>query len=148
MMKPVQSYILTLCILLALFCASSCTKESTKSVSESNKNVIGTWKISGVTRNGVDITSFFDFTPFSIEFKDNGTYVINNQVPFVVSKNGSWSLDDPTHPLRISFSQAGSAETFTNEFNYPVVGESRRIILTGSPGCSLNTYQYSLVEVK
>lgn len=147
-MKSVQSYILTLCIIFLLFFINSCTKESTKSPSEPDKNIMGTWKISGVMRNGVDITSFFDFTSFSIEFKENGTYVINNPVPFVVSKNGSWSLDDPMHPLRISFSQSGSAETFTNEFNYPVVGESRRIILTGSPGCSLNTYQYSLVEIK
>ena len=147
-MKLKQSYILMLCTLLALVFTNFSSKESTGSVPEGNKNVVGRWKIAAVTRNGVDITSFFDFAAFSIEFKENGTYVISNRVPFVVSKNGSWSLDDPTHPLRISFSQEGSAETFTNEFNYPVVGESRRIILTGSPGCNLNTYQYSLVAIK
>ncbi|WP_346238362.1 DUF5004 domain-containing protein [Niabella insulamsoli] len=126
----------------------SCTKETTRAIPEAAKNIAGSWKIVSVSRNGVDITNFFDFTGFNIEFRQDGSYTINNPVPFIVSQNGSWSLDDPTHPLRISFTQANTSQTIINEFNYPVVGGARQIILTGSPGCTANTYQYALEAVK
>lgn len=147
-MKHLQSYTLMLGVLILGLGTNSCVKESTGAVAETAKNVVGTWKITSVMRNGVDITSFFDFTQFNIQFKEDGTYLLSHPVPFVVSENGAWSLDDPTHPLRISFVQNGSAEVFNNEFNYPVVDGNRRIILTGAPGCRSNTYQYALMEVK
>lgn len=130
---------------LLILVTNSCKRENTTIYSEANKNVVGTWKITAVTRNGVDITNYFDFSAFNITFNEDGSYVITNPVPFVVSKNGKWVLDDLTHPLHISFTQNGNALTFTNEFNYPVVSGVRRIILTGSPGCVKNTYQYALV---
>lgn len=124
----------------------SCKKENTTLLSESKKNIAGIWKISSVLRNGVDITNDFDFTGFTINFKDDGSYAIAKLVPFVVAKNGSWSLDDPTNPLHISFHPDGSTDLFVNEFKYPIRDGIRTIVLTGSPGCNKNTYQYTLVN--
>ncbi|ANH83061.1 hypothetical protein A8C56_20585 [Niabella ginsenosidivorans] len=144
-MKPVKIFFLIVGFTLFSVGINSCKKEQTKIHPEASKNIVGTWKIASVIRNGVDITPYFDFAPFSIEFKEDGSYIVNNQAPFVISKNGTWSLDDPTHPLHISFRQEGASQTFTNEFDYPVVEGARRIVLRGAPGCTSNTYQYSLV---
>ncbi|HEX7756674.1 MAG TPA: DUF5004 domain-containing protein [Niabella sp.] len=147
-MKSVKIVALLIGLTLLSVVINSCKKEQTKINPEAGKNIVGTWKIVNVTRNGVDITPYFDFTPFSIEFKEDGSYVVNNQAPFVISKNGTWSLDDPTHPLHISFMQEGASETFINEFDYPVVEGVRRIVLRGAPGCTSNTYQYSLIAAQ
>ncbi|MBZ4191363.1 DUF5004 domain-containing protein [Niabella beijingensis] len=147
-MRSAKSLFFKMSLILVFFFINSCKKEQTAIYPEAGKNVVGTWKIASVVRNGVDITEHFDFTPFSIRFNEDGTYTMENQVPFVVFKNGTWSLDDVAHPLHISFVQNGSSETFTNEFDYPVVNGVRRIILKGAPGCVTNTYQYSLEAVQ
>ncbi len=139
---------LVVLLLMVLLMNFSCNKESSKIYPEAVKDIAGTWKIASVTRNGVDITNNYDFSAFTIKFNGDGSYELSNLIPFVVLKNGSWQLDDPTHPLHISFTQRGASGVFTNEFNYPVVNGVRRIILTGSPGCSKNTYQYALVAVQ
>jgi|GEM_PF-1953149 len=146
-MRFAKSFFLT-SLISASFLINSCKKEQTGVNAEAVKTIAGTWKIAGVVRNGVDITAHFDFTRFSIRFNENGTYTMEHQVPFVVLKDGTWSLDDAAHPLHISFVQNGSSETFTNEFDYPVVNGVRRIILKGSPGCATNTYQYALEAVQ
>jgi len=134
--------------LLLLLLVNSCQKESTKINTEAPKDIVGTWKIASVTRNGVDITNFFDFSAFKIQFKDDGSYIVGHEAPFVIAKDGTWSLDDGAHPLRLSFVQQGGSQTFVNEFEYPVVEGARRIILKGSPGCTMNTYQYALVAAE
>ena len=137
----------SLAVLLVLM-INSCQKESTSINPEAKKSITGSWKIASVTRNGVDITSYFDFTAFEIQFKEDGNYIVGDQAPFIIAKNGTWSLDDDTHPLRISFTQQGESKAILNEFEYPVVEGVRRIILKGSPGCRSNVYQYALVEIK
>ena len=138
---------ISLAVLLVLM-VNSCQKESTRINSEAKKNITGSWKIAAVTRNGVDITNYFDFTGFEIQFKEDGSYTVGNQAPFIIAKNGTWSLDNDTHPLRISFTQQGESKAISNEFDYPVVEGVRRIILKGSPGCRSNVYQYSLVATE
>ncbi len=134
--------------LLLLLLVNSCQKENTKVNAEAPKDITGSWKIVSVTRNGVDITNYFDFSSFRIQFKEDGSYIIGHEVPFVVAKDGTWSLDDGAYPLRISFVQQGGSQAFVNEFEYPVVEGMRRIILKGSPGCTKNTYQYALTAAE
>ncbi|MFT3903011.1 MAG: DUF5004 domain-containing protein [Niabella sp.] len=147
-MRVLKSFFIFIALVWVSFAISSCKKEQTNINPEAVKNVVGVWKIASVIRNGVEITQNFDFSAFLIEFKEDGTYTVKNKVPFIISKNGTWALDDGTHPLHISFIQEGASQTLTNEFDYPVVEGVRRIVLRGSPGCASNTYQYSLVAAE
>jgi hypothetical protein len=94
------------------------------------------------TRNGTDITNRFDFSHFRINFSDS-TYTIDSLVPFIVSKRGKWAFDDPTYPFNISFTATDSAAK-SSPLLYPVTAGQRNVILTFSPGCALNSYQYTL----
>ncbi|HMR83273.1 MAG TPA: DUF5004 domain-containing protein [Niabella sp.] len=134
--------------LLLLLLVNACQKENTRINAEAAKDIVGTWKIASVTRNGVDITDYFDFSAFRIQFKGDGSYIVGHEAPFVIAKDGTWTLDDGAYPLRISFIQQGGSQAFVNEFEYPVVEGVRRIILKGSPGCNRNTYQYALVAAE
>lgn len=108
---------------------------------ESVKNLNGKWRITHVTRNGADLTARFDFTKFRLTFTDSA-YTIDNQVPFVVNKNGFWSLDDPQYPFNIKFVPKDSTSKNLG-FLYPIVNGRRNILMTFSPGCSKNSYQYT-----
>jgi hypothetical protein len=96
-------------------------------------------------RNGTDLTARFDFSAFRLKFTDS-TYTIENAVPFIVSKNGKWSFDDPLYPFKISFTPQNDTEKQT-DILFPVVKGVRNIIISFSPGCKLNTYQYTLEKV-
>lgn len=112
---------------------------------ESVKSLNGTWKIVDAVRNGTDLTSRFDFSHFKITFSDS-SYAIDSLVPFVVSQNGKYHLDDPGYPFKIYFeTQNDSAKEL--DLEYPIVNGARNIILTFSPGCSSNTYTYTLQKV-
>jgi len=93
-------------------------------------------------RNGTDLTNRFDFSRFRISFSDS-SYTITNLVPFLVSKNGHWNFDDPGYPAQVFFRAEGGASA-TSTVNYPVVKGVRNIILSFSPGCTSNTYTYTL----
>lgn len=147
-MIPAKNFISVIMVLFLFAVTNSCQKENTRIIPEAKKDIVGTWKLASVTRNGVDVTNNFDFSTFTLEFKQDGSYVVGNQAPFIISKNGTWSFDDATHPLHISFMQTGNPQPFKNEFDYPVVEGVRRIVLTGSPGCSSNKYQYSFIAVQ
>lgn len=130
--------------LLALCSAGlwACKPERLVIPREPIKEVSGTWQIIKATRNGTDLTSRFDFSQFKITFTDS-SYTIDGLAPFIVSKNGKWSFDDPTYPFTISFTATDSSAK-TSPLLYPVVGGQRNIIVTFSPGCNLNSYQYTL----
>ncbi|MEV4886776.1 DUF5004 domain-containing protein [Chitinophaga ginsengisegetis] len=113
-------------------------------VPEPVKDIAGEWRIVKAVRNGVDITTLTDFTKFRIRFTTDLQYTIENPLPFVVSKNGSYALDDPKYPFRISFSQTGISNPVSTTFTYPVVNGKRNINFTFSPGCAANTYDYTL----
>jgi hypothetical protein len=110
--------------------------------SEPAKNLSGSWQIIKATRNGTDLTTRFDFTTFRIHFTDS-SYTIDSLVPFIVNRNGKWSFDDPQYPFTLSF-KATDSSAKTSPLQYPVTGGQRNLIITFSPGCSLNSYQYTL----
>lgn len=137
-------------ILILLFPLSiamySCKTEHIAVPNEPVKTLKGSWQIIAATRNGEDMIARFDFSQFRINFTDS-TYTINNLVPFIVSKNGKWAFDDPVYPFSISLTATDSTSKIS-AISYPVVNGVRNLILTLSPGCSLNTYQYTLQMVK
>lgn len=141
MMKS-RFHICLLMPILVLF-INSCHRNEIL-VPEPVKDIAGEWRIVKAVRNGVDITTLTDFTKFRIRFTTDLQYTIENPLPFVVSKNGSYALDDPKYPFRISFSQTGISNPVSTTFTYPVVNGKRNINFTFSPGCAANTYDYTL----
>lgn len=129
--------------ILCLYLLAACKTEEI-AVPESVKNIEGSWRISKATRNGTDLTNIIDFTKFRLHFEQDNTYTIDNLLPFIVSKKGTWSLNDPQYPFSIAFRQEGADSTVTTKFDYPVTGGKRIINLIFSPGCVNNTYQYTL----
>jgi hypothetical protein len=135
--------IITVCLLGLIFFA--CKKEQIAKVNEPVKDISGSWKIIKATRNGTDLTDRFAFGDFRIKFSDSA-YTITNPVPFISSKDGTWRFDDPVYPFQITFAAPG--ESKTSAFLYPVVNGVRNIVISFSPGCKLNTYQYTLQKDK
>jgi hypothetical protein len=123
----------------------SCKVEHATPPNEPVKNIAGTWGITDVTRNGTDLTSGFDFSQFRIVFTDS-TYTIDSLVPFIVTHNGKWAFNDPQYPFTLIFTPTDSPGVST-PFLFPVANGVRNIVLTFSPGCPSNTYQYTLQKV-
>lgn len=129
---------------LIAFCAS-CKTEAIITV-ESAKEIAGNWRVTQASRNGTDITEKFDFSGFSITFNEDGTYRLQQPLPFIVSESGSFALDDPQYPFQISFTAANSDGAVSSSFEYPIVAGRRNLLLTFSPGCGSNTYRYTLIR--
>lgn len=136
--------LLTILLLLTLLIGFSCKKENTATPPEPVKELNGNWKIVKALRNGTDLTARFNFADFRINFSDSA-YTITNPVPFIVSKSGTWSFDDPVYPFKMSF-KTQSAAPVTSTIQYPVVNGVRNIVITFSPGCTSNAYQYTLQQ--
>lgn len=137
--------IISISVLIFVLIGFSCKKENTTIPPEPQKTINGSWKIIKALRNGTDFTTRFDFSAFRINFTDS-TYTVENMVPFIVSKNGKWKFDDPVYPFKISFAVQNDAEKSSGML-YPVVDGVRNIVISFSPGCTLNTYQYTLQKV-
>ncbi|PWV49113.1 DUF5004 domain-containing protein [Chitinophaga sp. S165] len=135
-----------ICVLILLMIISAC-KQQEIAVPEQVKDLSGEWRIVKAVRNGVDITTLTDFTQFRLSFNKENQYSIEHPLPFVVNKNGSYALDDPKYPLRITFSQTGTDAPVSSSFAYPVVAGKRNLVFTFSPGCTSNTYLYTLEKV-
>ena len=131
--------------LIILIACIACKPERMAIPSEPAKDINGSWQIVKATRNGTDLTTRFNFSLFRIHFTDS-TYTIDSLVPFIVSKSGRWAFDDPHYPFSLSFTATDSAAK-TSSLLYPVVGGQRNIIITFSPGCTTNAYQYTLQKV-
>jgi hypothetical protein len=132
-------------IFLPILCSLvffACKPEMLIVPSEPAKDLSGNWQIIKATRNGTDLTMRYDFSRFRIHFTDS-TYTIDSLVPFIVDRNGKWAFDDPTYPFKLSF-QATDSSAKTSPLLFPVTGGQRNLIITFSPGCSSNTYQYTL----
>ena len=115
-------------------------------VSEATKDLSGTWKISTATRNGTDITAVVDFSQFALHLNTDGTYTLENYLPFVARHDGTWSIDDPKYPFKLFFTEAGSQDTTHVEMNYPIQNGARELLIKLSPGCGSNTYTYTMVR--
>jgi|SRR5690606_3324173 len=129
--------------LLAFF--ASCKTEAIVTV-ESAKEIAGNWRILQASRNGTDITEKFDFSGFRITFNEDGTYRLQQPLPFIVAGNGSFALDDPQYPFQISFTEADGDGVVSSSFEYPIVSGRRHLLLTFSPGCEANSYRYTLIR--
>jgi len=124
----------------AIIFMASCKAEQIVPGKEPVKDVSGSWKVIKATRNGTDITAIADFTQFRLNFA-NGKYTLANKLPFLVTQNGAYSLDDPKYPFQITFTPDGGNAVAT-AFNFPIVNGNRQLSLTFSPGCPNNTYVY------
>ena len=124
----------------------SCSTIDAYDVDESVKDISGVWKLQMVSRNGIDITESMDFSQFTLNLNNDGTYTIDNYLPFVVKENGIWNTDNPTMPFQIVFKEESKSEPVKVELNYPIVNGSRSLTIKLSPGCYSNTYVYQLIR--
>jgi hypothetical protein len=134
-----------LLIMVAVLMATSCKTEKVLPQKEALKDITGNWQVIKATRNGTDLTSIIDFSQFRLKFA-NGNYALENKLPFLVNQNGSFSLDDPQYPFKITFTATGGQPVST-VFTYPIVNGKRQLSLTFSPGCPNNSYVYVLQQV-
>jgi hypothetical protein len=136
---------------LALLMWSSCKTDKITPINEPVKDISGSWKIIKATRNGSDLTALVDsniysFSKFRISFSGSN-YTVTNPLPFIVSVNGTYSLDNPQYPFTIYFTPTGTKTAVSTAFTYPIVDGQRVLTLVFYPGCPQNTYSYSLVKV-
>ena len=137
-----RRFIKTSCILFIGCLLFSCKTEHLSPPNEPVKNIAGSWGIIHATRNGTDLTNSFDFSHFRIVFTDS-SYTIDSLVPFVVNRGGKWVFDDPQYPYNLILTPTDS-QSVKAPFLFPVTGGVRNIVLTFSPGCAGNSYQYTL----
>jgi len=142
---PQSLRLLTVMLAIIFIAQLSCKKENTDIPAEPIKEITGAWHVVKLLRNNIDISAFVDLTGFSIEFKEDGSYTVSNQLPFIVTKPGTWTLDDQLRPFSISFVPQGGTAVSSN-FNYPVVKGKRQMVLVFSPGCNKNSYEYTLQQ--
>ena len=114
---------------------------------EAVKDLSGVWKLKTVTRNSIDITTQMDFSQFTLNLNSDGTYSIDNYLPFIVRESGTWGTDDPTYPFMLSFKEQSTNASIDVELSYPIVDGKRALSITHSPGCYTNTYTYTLERV-
>ena len=120
---------------------------SDDSYSEVSKQLDGTWQLKTVLRNGNDISNTMNFSQFHMVLNKDSSYILENYLPFVVSEGGgTWSVDDPYYPFLLTFRNE-KGENAQVEISYPIVEGKRNIILTLSPGCYSNSYEYSFEKV-
>lgn len=132
-------------LLTALGIGLSCQRENIVAPKEATKTINGTWKVIKALRNGTDLTSRFDFSHFQISFQDS-VYQLDSLVPFPVNTNGQFYLDDPKYPFKIYLKEQDSSYKTLN-MEFPIANGVRNIVINFSPGCSSNTYQYTLQKV-
>lgn len=146
MKRYIFSSLCTVALIVSVGVFSACSQfvddSDPYSVTEAVKDVSGVWKLKSVTRNNIDITGEMDFTKFALRINSNGTYELENYLPFVVERNGTWKTDDPLFPFRLSFLEQGAANSVDVDFNYPVTNGIRSLQITLSPGCASNIYTY------
>jgi hypothetical protein len=128
-----------------LLAASSCKTEKVLPQQEALKDINGSWRVIKATRNGTDLSTLVDLSQFRINFDGTG-YKLENKLPFIVTQDGAYSLDDPQYPFKITFTAAGGTPVSTG-FTYPVINGKRQLSLTFSPGCANNSYIYVLQKV-
>lgn len=109
------------------------------------KQLDGKWQLKTVVRNGTDISEVMDFSQFRLIMNKDNTYNIENYLPFLVKKNGTWRIDNLTYPFFLTFQEEGAEREAITEITYPIVQGKRHIT---SPGCSSNSYVYSFEKIE
>ena len=134
-----------LLLLAAVSMAISCKTEKVLPSQEALKTITGNWQVIKASRNGTDLDGLLDFSKFRIQF-DGTNYKLVDKLPFIVNQNGTFSLDDPQYPFKITFTATG-AQAVSTVFTYPIVNGKKQLTLTFSPGCPNNSYTYVLQQV-
>ena len=112
----------------------------------------GAWKVVSALRNNneedaEDISALRGFANFRLNINANGTYTIDNYMPFIVRDNGQWELDDPKLPLFINFKENAASAPVVTDFIFPIENNQRQLRILLSPGCSSNGYFYVFEKV-
>lgn len=115
--------------------------------SEVPKNMDGKWALTSVTRNGTNITERMDFKRFRLILNADNTYKIENYLPFIIKKDGTWKSDDPLYPFHLIFREEGTERDVTTEVKYLTKDGHRQLALELSPGCYSNKYVYTFEKV-
>ncbi|WP_179414518.1 DUF5004 domain-containing protein [Mucilaginibacter sp. E4BP6] len=141
-----------LLVILSILIWTSCKTDRISPVTESTKDLTGTWKIISATRNGTNLlplvdTSDINFNNFNLVFS-GANYSLTSSLPFIVSQSGTFALDNPQYPFQISFKPTGAATPTSTAFTYPIVNGVRVLTIVFSPGCTQNSYSYSFEKVK
>jgi hypothetical protein len=134
-----------LLLMLIVLMAAACKTEKVLPKQEALKDISGSWQVIKATRNGTDLSALVDLSQFRINFDGDG-YKLMNKLPFIVTQDGAFSLDDPLYPYKITFTATGGTPIST-AFTYPIVNGKRQLSLTFSPGCTNNAYIYVLQRV-
>jgi hypothetical protein len=134
-----------LCMIACVFLSCDKFRDGTNYyIDEPVKELTGSWYLTKVTRNGLDITQSMNFSAFRINFKGDNTYTIDNYLPFPVRQDGTWQINDPQYPTQLIFQQGASTESHISAFEYQTVEGERQITISFSPGCYSNVYSYVL----
>lgn len=133
---------------MAVSCDSYKDNETPDKFVEQDKNLAGVWQLKQVVRNGVDISNVMDFSVFHIYLNDDGSYKLENRLPFPVEYDGTWEVDDPAHPFMITFTENGAIGSVEVGIHFPNVQGQRQLSITHSPGCGSNSYDYLFVKAK
>jgi len=146
-----RNKILFLVGVLSVLLWTSCKTDKINPISEPTKDITGTWKVVKATRNGTDLfplldTNYYNLNKFMVKFNE-GKYTLINPLPFIVSGDGTYSLDNPQYAFKITFTQTGSTTPVSTTFSYPIANGVRTLTLLFSPGCTGNTYSYTLLKV-
>lgn len=122
----------------------SCEDDSSKiPVEEPIKIITGNWKVSQIIRNGENLTERLKIDKYTIDFKEDGTYLISDQLPFIVKGAGTYVLGDSQYPFTLRLKPAAVNNDITVKLQYPVIKGKRQLSLSLSLGCTGNTYEYN-----
>jgi len=138
------------CMVLATVFFMSCDAfmdHDFKDYKESYKDIAGVWQLKTVSRNGIDISNSMNFSQFRLNLNEDGTYTLENYLPFAVKGNGNWNVDDPQYPYNLTLRE-NSGNEVTIGLKYPIVNGKRIISITLSPGCHSNTYIYVFEKIE
>ncbi|MGN6295521.1 MAG: DUF5004 domain-containing protein [Ginsengibacter sp.] len=138
-----------ICPFIVIAIMISCVKKN-ETLLEPVKDLNALWKIESVTRNETDITKFIDSSGFKLTLSPDKTYTLEgNNIPFIVdASTGTWSIDDPQYPYKITFKPKDSTSTFSGDVATPVTKGNRTLNITFSPGCQANSYTYIFEKVQ
>ena len=113
---------------------------------EAFKDITGSWQVIELKRNGEDLSERMALADFRMDFKDDGTYSLAEELPFITRGKGNYALNDPQFPFSLLLSTE-QQENHTVKFQFPVVKGQRQLSLTFSLGCTSNSYEYILERV-
>lgn len=129
-------------------CDSYKDNETPDTFVEADKDLNGSWQLSVVKRNGVDITKSMDFSKFRLILNADGTYRLQNRLPFPVKHDGVWRVDDPAHPYGLIFTEDNTVGDVDVTINVSTFEGVRQLSVVHSPGCESNKYEYLFVKSK